>query len=207
MDSGHLLLFLGASLLLILAPGPDILFLITQSLAHGRRAGLATALGLAAGNLGHTLGAALGVSVIFRTSELAFQGLQIAGVGYLLYLAWKALATRHGGGATGVQPVPAAALFGRGLAMNLLNPKVALFFLAFLPQFAVPAAGSVWPQMLLLGLLFTLAVVLVFGSIALFAAHGAHWLGAGRGPMARWTPWLTAGVFLGLALRLALVDG
>ena len=207
--SASLLFFVTASLLLIVAPGPDILFLITQGVTGGRAAGLSTALGLAAGNLVHTLAAALGVSVIFRTSALAFAALKVAGVAYLLYLAWQAL--RHRGQLLRLENGAAAgsglSLFRRGLLMNILNPKVALFFLAFLPQFAAPEAGPVWLQMVGLGALFTVLVVLVFGTIGLTAGSLAGWIRRGTGARAnRWAAWGVAGVFAALAVRLALVE-
>ena len=203
-----LLLFLSVSVALTLAPGPDILFLITQGSSRGPRAGLATALGLAAGNLVHTLAAVLGISVIFQTSELAFEGLKVAGALYLLYLAWQALRHRKEGlDLARADEADGAALFMRGVLMNVLNPKVALFFLAFLPQFVNPAAGPVWSQMLLLGVIFTLQVVVVFGVIGLAAGVIRERLIAGRmGALASWSPYLVAGIFIALALRLLLLS-
>lgn len=213
IDPAALLLFAGASLLLILAPGPDILFLLAQSLANGAKAGLATACGLAAGNLVHTLAAALGVSVIFQSSALAFQALKFVGVAYLLWLAWRSLR----GSGNAAQPVGAvfdrdrpnegSGLFWRGVLMNVLNPKVALFFLAFLPQFAQPAQGEVWLQMLLLGLLFALMVLLVFGAIGLFAGRLHAPLGRLAGPNTEGLMrHLVAALFVGLAVRLAWIE-
>lgn len=208
LDLSTLLLFTSAAVVLTLAPGPDIVFLITQGVTKGRRAGFATAMGLASGCLVHTLGAALGVSVIFRTSALAFQTLKIAGVVYLLYLAWKTLRAPQTDTAlaTCQQPIQneGRGLYFRGVLMNLLNPKVALFFLAFLPQFAVPERGAVWMQMVLLGVVFTAQVVVVFGSIGLFAGQVSLWLR--RGPLgraSRYMKWAVAAVYIGLALRLA----
>lgn len=200
-------IFVPASLALIVAPGPDLLFLLGQSIQRGRRAGLATAGGLASGNLVHTLGAALGVSVIFRTSALAFTLLKFAGVAYLLYLAWLALRA----GAKPLSEAPrvrehsAAALFRRGVLMNVLNPKVALFFLAFLPQFAHPSQGAVGLQMLVLGSVFTLLVVAVFGTAGWFAGSLRPWLLRRGGRLHRASSWLMAGIYAALALRLALV--
>jgi threonine/homoserine/homoserine lactone efflux protein len=203
VDSGQLAWFLGASLLLILAPGPDILFLLSQAVAHGRRAGLVTALGLAAGNLGHTLAAALGVSALLAASEPAFLALKSAGAGYLLWLAWKTLAgRRQPADRSGVMAWPAPVVFRRALTMNLLNPKVALFFLAFLPQFANPERAPVGWQVLGLGLLFTLEVALVFGTLGLLAGQAGQRLLAAPGPWAGAVPWLVAGVFVVLAGRL-----
>ncbi len=208
IDISTLLLFVSASVVLTLAPGPDIIFLVAQGVTKGRRAGFATAMGLASGCLVHTLGAALGVSVIFRTSALAFQTLKIAGVIYLLYLAWKTIrATQTNAAIATVQePIEkeGRALYFRGVLMNLLNPKVALFFLAFLPQFAAPERGVVWMQMVLLGVVFTAQVVVVFGSIGLFAGQVSLWLRQGPlGRASRYMKWAVAAIYIGLALRLA----
>jgi threonine/homoserine/homoserine lactone efflux protein len=164
-------------------------------------------MGLAAGNLVHTLAAVLGISVIFQTSELAFNGLRVAGALYLLYLAWQALRHRKDALDLSVSPAPAhRALFLRGVLMNVLNPKVALFFLAFLPQFVNPASGPVWAQMLVLGLLFTLQVVFIFGAIGLSAGYIRDRLLAGRtGTIGAWSNYIVAGIFILLALRLLLV--
>ncbi|MEJ2629988.1 MAG: LysE family translocator [Acidihalobacter sp.] len=199
--------FVPASLALIIAPGPDLVFLLAQGVRRGRSAGLATAFGLASGNLVHTLGAALGVSVIFRTSALAFTLLKFAGVLYLLYLAWHAL--RSGatppGGAASLQERSLGTLFRRGVLMNVLNPKVALFFLAFLPQFAHPELGPVGLQMLLLGGVFTLLVMAVFSAAGWFAGVLRPWLSRRGVSLRRLSAWLMAGIYSALALRLALV--
>jgi len=208
LDTSTLLIFATASLLLIVAPGPDIVFLVSQGAARGPRAGFVTAMGLAAGNLVHTVGAALGVSVIFQTSAIAFSALKYAGAAYLLYLAWKT--ARSNGAAAGVSQhdqAPKESLFWRAVLMNVLNPKVALFFLAFLPQFASPKIGPVWMQMIFYGLLFTLLVVIVFGALGLFAGRASRWLrGATAGRGASALKWLVTGVFVLLALRLASVE-
>lgn len=207
-DTTTLLLFITASLLLIVAPGPDIVFLVSQGATRGPRAGFVTAMGLAAGNLVHTLGAALGVSVIFQTSAIAFNMLKWAGAAYLLYLAWKTV--RSGGGSVAVAHAGEAkqeSLFWRAVLMNVLNPKVALFFLAFLPQFASPQAGPVWLQMIFYGLLFTGLVVIVFGAFGVFAGKASQWLRRGAGGRAGVImKWLVSGVFVLLALRLATVQ-
>jgi threonine/homoserine/homoserine lactone efflux protein len=215
IETSNLLFFVTASLLLIVAPGPDIIFLVTQGVTRGARAGFAAAMGLAAGNLVHTTAAALGVSVIFRASPVAFQALKLAGVAYLLYLAWKAL--RESGStsesaASGPPAAPRVAvegrsrdLFWRGLLMNILNPKVALFFLAFLPQFASPSAGPIGLQMAAYGVLFTLMVAVVFGAFGVLAGKVSGWV-AGRapGPGSRSFGWIVALVYAALAIRLAL---
>ena len=213
IETSNLLFFVSASLLLIIAPGPDIVFLVTQGVTRGPRAGFATAMGLAAGNLVHTTAAALGVSVIFRASPVAFQALKWAGVTYLLYLAWKAL---RGSKRPAEDTVPETnvtgfvagqeertRLFWRGFFMNILNPKVAIFFLAFLPQFASPDAGPVWLQMIGFGVLFTLMVMVVFGAFGVLAGKASRWLARRRSGGDRGFAWMVALVYVALALRLA----
>ena len=203
-----LVAFFGVSVLLALTPGPDNLFVLLQSAQHGWRTGLCVVLGLCLGLVVHTSAVALGLAALLAASSLAFTLLKFVGAAYLAYLAWQALrvpAAANAGPAAAPSGRPAAGalrMVGRGVLMNLSNPKVLIFFLAFLPQFADPARASVAPQILLLGLVFMLATLLVFGAIALFSGH----FGALLQRSARAQQWLqrTAGlVFLGLALRLA----
>ncbi|MDM3870411.1 LysE family translocator [Porticoccus sp. W117] len=206
----NLSIFLATAVVLTIAPGPDLVFLATQSIGNGPRAGFATAMGLSAGNLVHTLAAALGVSVIFQTSAAAFTALKIAGAVYLLYLAYKAFRAVPSDDASETAPEVASgrSLFWRGVLMNTLNPKVALFFLAFLPQFTIASAPEpIWQQMLVLGLLFTLQVVVVFGSAGLFAgAISQRFRGKGSGKFGRYANKVVGVVFVGLAVRLLLVE-
>lgn len=201
-----LLVFFAASVLLALAPGPDNIFVLTLSALHGPRAGWFVTLGLCTGLVVHTLAVALGIAALFQASELAFTALKIVGAGYLLYLAWGAfrasaspLTDPSGAG------VDLARLYRRGIVMNLTNPKVSIFFLAFLPQFADPARGSLSLQMILLGGVFIGAALLVFGSIAAVAGSLGGWLA--RSPRAQVTMNRVAGtVFVALALKLALTQ-
>lgn len=198
--------FFVASVLLGLSPGPDNLFVMMQSAMYGRAAGLRVVLGLCTGLLGHTAAVAAGLAALVAASELAFQGLKLAGAVYLLWLAWQAFrapvdeapgreAPRLGGWA----------LYRRGVVMNLTNPKVSIFFLAFLPQFADPARGPLAAQIVLLGAVFILATLLVFGAIAWFAGSLGGWLRRSRA--ARRALNLAAGtVFSALAARLAFVQ-
>lgn len=165
--------FIVASLLLIIAPGPDIIFLITQALNNGPRSGLPIAMGLACGNLIHTLAAAFGISIIFQTSSTAFSVLKVFGVFYLLFLAYEQILCRKEKNRLTTTPTQTS-LFTRGVLMNVLNPKVALFFLAFLPQFIPAYAETIWKEIIFLGILFTTLVVLIFGSIGLFANKIQH---------------------------------
>ena len=173
-----LLSFLAASVLLTLAPGPDILFVATKSLASGARAGISVAAGLCSGVFFHTL-AAVGVSLILRRSPTAFTALKIAGTLYLLFLAFKAFRNRKAVPAADAseknpQEAPNAAgrfpaLFRTGLLMNVLNPKVALFFLALLPQFVPADAESPQLTMLGLGVVFALQAFAVFSVVSFCA--------------------------------------
>jgi threonine/homoserine/homoserine lactone efflux protein len=198
--------FFAASVLLGLAPGPDNLFVLSQSALHGRCAGLSVMLGLCTGLLVHTSAVAFGVAVVFQTSALAFSLLKYAGAAYLAWLAWGALRAPASTLPPGSTPaVSRWKLYRRGILMNVTNPKVSVFFLAFLPQFADPARGSVTVQMLLLGGLFIAATVLVFGGIALLAGTLGQWLA--RSARAQVILNRLAGlVFLGLALKLATAE-
>ena len=164
--------FFAASLTLGLAPGPDNIFVLTQSALGGRAAGLLVTLGLCTGLLVHTAAVTLGVAALFQASSAAFTGLKLVGAVYLGYLA--VLAFRAG--AVGLDTKGSAALtrgqlYGRGIVMNVTNPKVSIFFLALLPQFVDPAAGPVSTQMMLLGGVFIAATLLVFSGVALLAGY------------------------------------
>jgi len=194
-----------ACVILAIVPGPDNIFVLTQSALRGRKAGILIVLGLCAGLLVHTTGVSLGVAVIFQTSELAFTLLKLAGAAYLIYLAWGALRA----GATAIEgeksTLTDAQLFRRGVIMNITNPKVTIFFLAFLPQFADPARGPISVQMMILGGVFILSAILVFGAIALAAGTLGEWLK--RSERAQKIMNRVAGVvFLGLAAKLLLSE-
>ena len=169
-DITNIIYFVIASFLFTIAPGPDIIFLVTQTFNHGPKAGFPTALGLASGNLIHTLAAALGVSLIFQTSELAFNILKICGACYLLYLAYEIIFKRSSP-SNKTKNLSQHSLVIRGMLMNLLNPKVLLFYLAFLPQFVSPNSQNIWLEMMFFGILFTTIVLITFGSIGLFAGY------------------------------------
>ncbi|QDG78273.1 LysE family translocator [Labrenzia sp. PHM005] len=198
--------FFVAAIALGLAPGPDNIFVLTQSALYGRLAGLIVTLGLCTGLIVHTVAVALGVAAIFQTSALAFTALKFAGAAYLIYLAVQAF--RAGSSKINGNDSPElslTALYRRGIIMNVTNPKVAIFFLAFLPQFADPARGSVPGQILIFGGLFIVATILVFGGVAL----GGGLLGAflKRSPKAQvWLNRMAGIVFVGLAARLAVAE-
>ena len=220
-DTHTLLSFFGIAVLLALTPGPDNLFVLMQSALWGRRAGLLVVLGLCTGLVGHTAAVAAGLAALLAAWPTALVVLRLCGAAYLLYLAWQILrsvlrptpsaaasaqataAPASSSSPTPAMPASAGALYRRGIIMNLTNPKVVLFFLAFLPQFTAPAAGPAAPQIVLLGVLFMLATLLVFSAIAI--CSGAAGAMLQRSPTARRALDVCAGVvFLGLALRLAL---
>ncbi|MFA5529093.1 MAG: LysE family translocator [Thiohalomonadaceae bacterium] len=198
--------FFTASLLLGAAPGPDNLFVLTQSTLHGRAAGLVVMLGLCTGLVMHSLAVALGAAALFQTSAVAFSVLKLCGAGYLIYLAWKTFTAKPAGlpGEHGIEP-GRGALYRRGIIMNVTNPKVSIFFLAFLPQFTDPTQGPVSVQIMFLGGLFILATILVFGFVAIAAGSLRNWLlRSARAQLA--LNRLAAFVFIALAARLATAE-
>jgi len=206
LDPDSIAIFFMASVALGIAPGPDNIFVLAQSALYGPKSGLIVTIGLCTGLLVHTLAVALGVAALFQTSEWAFNSLKIAGAAYLLYLAWRAFgASRQSPELSGYGSIGSWQLYRRGIIMNVTNPKVSIFFLAFLPQFTDPSQGVLWIQMVLLGLVFILATILVFGSISLLAGTLGGWLT--RSPNAqRILNGVSGVVFAGLAIRL-LIDG
>ncbi|GGI15176.1 LysE family translocator [Gottfriedia solisilvae] len=170
MDLTIYLSFIGVSLLLIIAPGPDNIFVMAQSISYGKKEGIATAFGLCSGVTIHTLAASIGLSAILYQSNIAFSILKYLGAFYLLYLAYQAFRSSNEVGEFAKpkkQTLPA--LYRRGFLMNVLNPKVSLFFLAFLPQFIEKNGISVRLQMIVLGLTFMILTLIVFSIIAIFA--------------------------------------
>ena len=195
--------FIIASALLSVAPGPDNIFVLTQSALYGKRSGVLVTLGLCTGLVVHTTAVALGVAAIFQTSVIAFTALKVAGALYLAYLAWQAFRAS----ATSLD-VPASnlrssgALYRRGIIMNITNPKVSIFFLAFLPQFASPEHGPVELQLFFLGGVFILIALVIFCAIALLAGALGGFLH--NSPKAQVYMNRVAGtVFAALALKLA----
>lgn len=194
--------FLVAAVLITLSPGPDNLMVLGVGISRGRRYGMAFGLGCAAGCLSHTLLAVLGVSALIAASPTAFTLLRVAGGLYLVYLGAQALRSR-GGASVGARTGAGSAhqLFFRGMLANAINPKVVMFFLAFLPQFVVPGRGGIAAQMAWLGLIFTVQAALLFGGLGYFAGAIGQWLN--RRPRAGlWLDRLAGTIFVGLGLRL-----
>ena len=170
LSTETIIAFVSASVVLSLVPGPDNIFVMSNSALKGWRIGFYTTLGLCTGLIGHTVLVAIGVSVIFQTSAIAFNGLKIIGAFYLLYLAWLSVQNKELNlGGTDKDSTNRSYYF-TGVIMNLTNPKVALFFLVFLPQFVNTSNDNVSIQICLLGLLFILSALCVFTSIAYLAS-------------------------------------
>lgn len=203
VDPLVLLAFVPAGLALNLTPGADMMFTLAQGLKSGPRAGLAANAGIAAGGMIHTLIAGLGLGALVAAHPAAFDVIRWGGVAYLLYLAVMALRSGPLGRGAEVAPRPLGRVFLDGMMVNLLNPKVILFILAFLPQFVDPAR-PVLAQFLLLGLVFATGGLFVNGAVALFAGGIGQRLAASA-TFARWLGRVSATIFAGLALRLALI--
>ncbi len=202
VDHALLLAFLPAAAVLLVTPGPDMLFCLGQGLKGGPRAALAADAGVATGVLAHAMAGGLGLAALVAAWPAAFEAIRWLGVAYLLWVAWRALREPFGGGGARSGGRPGLA-FRDGLATNLSNPKVLLFMLALLPQFVRPEAGPVLPQFLILGAVLAFGALLVNGAVGLMA--GGIGGALARSPrVERATRFVTAVLFAGLALRLAL---
>jgi threonine/homoserine/homoserine lactone efflux protein len=195
--------FLAAAILLTLSPGPDNMMVLGIGMAKGRARGMAFGLGCALGCLSHTLLAVIGVSALIAASPLAFSALKVCGGLYLAWMGLKAIRSRGGAAVDRLDAVnePARALFLRGVFANAINPKVALFFLSFLPQFVAAGRGDANLQTALLGIVFTLQAAVLFGLLGFFSGAVGSWLG--RRPRAgMWLDRIAGAIFIGLGLRL-----
>ena len=199
-------LFITVSWALIIAPGPDMLYVITRGMTHGRRAGILSATGVICGILVHTTAAALGLTLIFQTSAFAFLVVKYMGAIYLIYLGLKAWRDKSSLSLqTSLSTVSSHQLFWQGVLSNVLNPKIAIFFLAFLPQFVDKESGQVTLQLILLGLTFAcfgLCFLLVVG-------YSSGTIGSWLTSRPHYVPLLqrlAGGVLIGLGVRLALTE-
>lgn len=197
-----LLPFFGISLLLGLTPGPDNVFVLLQSAMRGPRAGMIVVFGLCTGLLVHTTVVAVGLGALLAASKIAFTILKSAGALYLAYLAWRAFRAPVGVMNTdSSESIGVGHMYRRGVLMNLTNPKVVIFFLAFLPQFVAPDRGHISFQITVLGIVFIAASLIVFGAIAYFSGvFGQLLLRSARAQRA--LNWFAGAVFLGLAAKL-----
>jgi RhtB (resistance to homoserine/threonine) family protein len=203
-------LFVAAALVLNLTPGPDMVFVLASGASRGRRAGVLAALGIGAGCLVHVALAALGLSALLATSALAFSIVKWLGAAYLVWMGVAMLRARPAAAvaATAAQTdASGARVFWQGALTNVLNPKVALFFLAFLPQFIAPGAAGQALAFLALGLLFTVGGTLVnIGAALLSAAISRRLASRGPGPLAVWLQRVVGALFVGLGVKLALAS-
>lgn len=201
----NLSLFAGAALVLLLIPGPAVLYIIARSVEQGRLAGFVSNLGIHAATLVHVAAAALGLSALLASSALAFSIVKYAGAAYLIWLGLKKIFGRGEGGEGEVVVTRRgyARLIRDGFIVNLLNPKTALFFFAFLPQFVDVSRGHIAMQITILGLLFAALGFITDGCYALVAGTAGNWLKRSRGYL-RFERYVSGTLFIGLGLTAAL---
>ena len=205
-DSTSLFAFVVAALVVLLIPGPGVLYVLTRSLSQGQRAGLVSACGLSAGAFVHVIAATVGLSALLAASAAAFGVIKLLGAAYLIYLGIRAVLSRQADAAIEL-PAPRSLrrLFADGVVVSVLNPKVAVFFLAFLPHFTDPLRGSVSSQMFWLGLLYCALALCTDGAYAVLAGRLQRWM---RGPMTRGSlpRYASGAVYIGLGVSTALVE-
>jgi len=200
----ELLLFTTAAIVLLVIPGPAVLYIVARSVDQGRKAGLASCAGIATGGLAHVMAAAFGLSALLLSSAMAYSVVKYAGAAYLVYMGIKKL-REHPASADSVKQVQPASLrhvYAQGVLVQVLNPKAALFFFAFLPQFVNPARGPVTPQFLALGMFFTVMGFTSDSLWALTAGSAAGWLQRNR-TFLRHQHYVSGTVYIGLGLATA----
>lgn len=201
-----LVLFCSTAIVLVITPGPNTLYVVTRSFAGNKRAGVVSALGIGIGNLFHTLAAAVGLSALIMSSALAYQVVKYAGAAYLIYLGIQTLFHQ-----TTLQLPRSADLvsmrqtFIQAILTAILNPKVALFYLAFLPQFIDPAVGKIYWQIAILGSIHSLMTTLWYTLVARLTNYLEHWFHM-RSSFARLRHWVTGTVLIALGIRVALSE-
>lgn len=203
IDTVTLLAFIPAAMVLNFTPGADMMFCFGQGLKSGARPALVASAGISLGLMVHVLLAGLGLGALVSSMPWLFDVIRWMGVGYLLYLAWGAI--RNGAISTEGPTRPTRMAFRDGLVVNLTNPKVILFVLAFIPQFVNPASGPILTQFLIFGVIIALGGFVVNGLVGVFAG-GAGRLLVGNPRASRIMGWVTGGIFTGLALRLAIME-
>lgn len=205
IEFSNLLMFIGASFILCLVPGPDNIYVLTQGMTKSKKAAFITTLGLTTGLIIHTSAAAFGISAIFQTSEMAFNIVKYVGALYLMYIAYQAFKFRNEPLDLSVQDSKGELkkLYLKGFIMNILNPKVSIFFLAFLPQFVTPENGNFILQMITLGSIFMVITVLVFSFIGIAGNMLSSKL-LEKPSIVKYMNILTSFVLVSLGLKLAL---
>jgi threonine/homoserine/homoserine lactone efflux protein len=205
-DLMHLSLFLVAAIVLLLTPGPAVIYIIGRSLEQGRRAGLVSVLSVEVGNFLHVLAATFGLSALLLSSALAFTLVKYLGAAYLIYLGLRTLLTPATALSTkGLPRQSLRRIFAQGVLVATLNPKTALFFVSFLPQFVDPSRGAVTQQLFVLGSLFVLLGIVSDGMYALLAGKVGQWL-KGTGAFRRAERYVVGSVYLALGGAAAMVD-
>ncbi len=203
-DAASLGIFLLAALLLLLTPGPAVLYIVARTIDQGRRAGLVSMLGVHVGTLVHVAAAAAGLSAVLAASTTAFSAVKLLGAGYLVYLGIRRLLERPATSAAATaHPPRLRRAFLDGVVVNVLNPKTALFFLAFLPQFVDVSCGHAGTQVLMLGMLFVALGLVTDGGYALTAGTVAQWLRA-RPRFLASERWISGVMYIGLGVAAAL---
>lgn len=202
----QLVFFVTAALVLLAIPGPAVLYIVGRSIGHGREAGLVSALGIGVGTLVHTAAAAVGLSALLVSSAAAFSVVKYLGAAYLIYLGVQKLRNAEPAFAasqnSAAQRAKLSRVFAQGVLVNILNPKTALFFFAFLPQFIDPARGHVALQVASLGVLFAVMGTTSDSLWALFSGSVAHWL-RGSAVWARRERYVSGGILISLGLATA----
>ena len=208
MDFSFWFVFLSAAVLLTLSPGPDLLYILSRTITHGRRIGIASSLGVCSGAFFHVVAAALGISAILATSAMAFTIVKYVGAIYLIYLGYKAFKSAGSNfqiSSPNVSPVSFWSAFKQGMLVDVLNPKVAVFFMAFLPQFVRPAEGSITFQLIFLGLIVILVgLILEFFLIVLVERTTKFFRDSNA--IGVWLDRALGTILVGLGIRLALTD-
>ncbi len=208
MESSYWVIFFSAAVAINISPGPDLIYILSKTIAQGRKIGIASSLGVCSGALVHVFSAALGLSAILATSAMAFTIVKYIGAAYLIYLGIKALRSKgttfdlpekNGGKITAWQA------FRQGALVDILNPKVAIFFMAFLPQFVRPEIGYSSLQILFLGILVILVAVVIETFIVLSAAQTTNFFRRNR-RFSAWLDRILGSILIGLGMRLALME-
>src|SRR5262252_4084419 len=204
LHGSTLVAFVGASIALLLTPGPAVLYIVTRSVDQGRLVGLLSVLGICTGTMVHVVAATLGLSAVLVSSALAFTAVKYVGAAYLIVLGIQALVRREPPPAAtaAIEPTGLRRVFAQGVVVNILNPHTALFFFAFLPQFVNPSRGSVPAQMLALGVLFVMLSATTDTGWAIAAGTAGDWIR--RNPQfARRQRYVTGGALIGLGAATA----
>lgn len=205
IDPAKYALFITVSWALIIAPGPDMLYVITRGVTHGRRAGMLSAIGVICGILIHTTAAAFGLTIIFQTSATAFLVVKYLGAAYLIYLGIKSWREKHILSLQTSSSISSQRLFWQGVLSNVLNPKIAIFFLAFLPQFVDKASSNVTWQLIQLGLTFACLGLLFLLVVGYSSGSIGRWV-VSRPQYTQFLGRLSGGILVALGVRLALTE-